>query len=78
MNKKFLSVLMATTLSLPMFGDSEVINMRTLGLQSPIGIESTPSFSWMVKSSERGFRQRAYEINVTDAMRIIDYLLGKR
>ena len=67
MNKKFLSVLMATTLSLPMFGDSEVINMRTLGLQSPIGIESTPSFSWMVNSSERGFRQRAYEINVTDA-----------
>jgi len=45
----------------------EVTHMRTIGMDAPIGIESTPTFSWEIASSERGVRQSAYEIQVTDA-----------
>ena len=45
----------------------EVTHMRTIGMDAPIGIESTPTFSWEIASSERGVRQNAYEIQVTDA-----------
>lgn len=46
--------------------DTQVTQLRTLGLDNPIGIESTPSFSWKISSTERNFVQSAYEIEVSE------------
>lgn len=46
---------------------TDVVQLRTLGLEQPLGIESTPAFSWKISSSDRGYKQSAYEIVVTDA-----------
>ncbi|MBQ5380759.1 MAG: alpha-L-rhamnosidase N-terminal domain-containing protein, partial [Paraprevotella sp.] len=64
MNKKYFCLCFATLLSLSSFSLHEVMDLRTLGLKSPIGIESNPSFSWKTGSTERGFLQSAYEIVV--------------
>lgn len=44
-----------------------VTNMKVSGLNQPLGIDQTPTFSWQTESDERGFVQRSYEIRVTDA-----------
>lgn len=41
--------------------------LKVLGLTAPLGIDEAPTFSWQTVSDERGFRQSAYEITVTDA-----------
>ncbi len=56
---------------------SEIVETRTLGLHNPIGIESAPTFSWKIKADKRGFRQQAYEINVTDANGTLVWSSGK-
>lgn len=55
----------------------EVTDLRTLGLKTPMGIESNPAFSWKIRSAERGLRQRAYEITVTDAAGKVMWKSGK-
>ena len=47
-------------------GQDTVTELRTLGLNEPIGIESTPTFSWKINSDQRGIKQGTYEISVTD------------
>lgn len=54
-------------MSLTASASSEIVETRTLGLVNPIGIESTPRFSWKVKSDQRGYRQQAYEITVSES-----------
>ena len=49
------------------FGNTTVVDLRVLGLKAPMGIESRPTFSWKIQSDERGYRQSAFEIAVTDA-----------
>ena len=67
MSKKYFCLCFATLLSLSSFSLHEVIDLRTLGLKAPIGIESNPSFSWKMVSNERGIKQSAYEIVVEDS-----------
>lgn len=58
------SLLFAATAS----ASTRIVETRTLGLLNPLGIESTPTFSWKIKSDKRGYIQKAYEITVTDAL----------
>lgn len=57
--------------------DNGVVDLRTLGLAAPLGIESTPTFSWKIESQERGYKQSAYEIRVTDAGGSVVWSSGK-
>lgn len=43
----------------------KITDMRVCGLDSPLGIDQAPTFSWRTESDERGFRQSAYAITVT-------------
>ena len=43
-----------------------IIQMRVNNLALPFGIDQTPRFSWIITAQERGERQTAYEIEVTD------------
>ncbi len=61
------TLLLAAWVSLTASASSEIVETRTLGLVNPIGIESTPRFSWKVKSDQRGYRQQAYEITVSES-----------
>ena len=45
----------------------KVTSMKVSGLDWPLGIDQTPTFSWQTLSDERGFIQQSYEITVTDA-----------
>ena len=67
MKTRFLNLAMTFALTLSAYGNTEVTELRTLGLQNPMGIESTPSFSWKIKSTERSYIQSAYEITVEDS-----------
>lgn len=58
--------MLAVLAALNAFGADKVVDMRTLGLSSPLGIESTPAFSWKIETDKRGFLQHAYEITVRD------------
>lgn len=50
------------------YADFYPTNLKVNGLVSPQGIDTAvPTFSWQTKSSERGFRQSAYEITVKTA-----------
>lgn len=64
---RIIYIVTALAISLSAYAGTEVTELRTLGLKNPLGIESTPSFSWKIKSTERGYTQSAYEINVSDA-----------
>ena len=66
MRTRTATLLLAAWVSLTVRGASEIVETRTLGLLHPIGIESTPNFSWKVKSDQRGYRQQAYEITVNE------------
>ncbi len=67
MKTKTMTLLLAAWSSMNICAASEIVETRTLGLLNPIGIESTPSFSWKVKSDQRGYRQQAYEITLSEA-----------
>lgn len=45
---------------------ADITRMRVNDLESPIGIDQTPSFSWQLQSEARDVRQTAYKIVVTD------------
>ena len=63
--KQVLFLCMAAALVNPLFAAHEVTELRTLGLDTPMGIESNPTFSWKFTSDERSVIQGAYEITVT-------------
>ena len=67
MNKKVWSLVAAIALSVMAHAAHQVVDLRTLGLHAPLGIESSPTFSWKIKADERGYRQSAFEIVVTRA-----------
>lgn len=67
MSKKIFILILSAWSFLSATSQNEVINLRTLGLKSPIGIESTPVFSWSINSGERDVVQGAYEITVRRA-----------
>ncbi|MCM1108313.1 MAG: glycoside hydrolase family 78 protein [Clostridium sp.] len=47
--------------------DIRPTHLQVAGRTAPLGIDrSTPTFSWQTESDERGFRQAAYQIVVTD------------
>lgn len=46
--------------------DIDINRLRVNNLDSPLGIDQTPRFSWVVATQERGGRQTAYEIEVVD------------
>lgn len=77
MSKKILSFIAATAISAMSYAGQDVVELRTLGLKAPLGIESTPTFSWTVKSNERGFKQSAYELTVADADGAVVWSSGK-
>ena len=66
MRKTFNTFIMAFVSTIPLMGQDTVTELRTLGLNEPIGIESTPTFSWKINSDQRGIKQGTYEISVTD------------
>ncbi|MDE6721876.1 MAG: glycoside hydrolase family 78 protein [Bacteroidaceae bacterium] len=65
--KRPLYLLFIASLALQSFANDSIVGLRTLGVEKPLGIESTPAFSWKIESSRRGYRQSAYEITVTDS-----------
>lgn len=64
---RIITVITVLTFSSSAFAGTKVVELRTLGLKNPLGIESTPNFSWKIQADERGYQQKAYEITVTDA-----------
>ncbi len=74
---RFKLLFILSVMSLPTFSSNEVTRLRTIGLESPIGIESTPDFSWEIVSTERGVQQSAYEICVSEANGTIVWNSGK-
>ena len=62
---RFLSLIALWAVSLSMFA-LEVNNLRTQAYTNPIGIDiSSPSFSWVLSSTERGVMQTSYSIKVS-------------
>ena len=45
----------------------DINTLRVNNLDSPLGIDQAPRFSWVVTTPERGAYQTAYEIEVVDA-----------
>ncbi len=66
MKQRLVTFLILVAAALGVSAATEIADMRTLGMRNPLGIESTPTFSWVVKADRRGFRQQAYSITVTD------------
>lgn len=63
--KKILLFVTIWSVTIGMFA-LEVNNLRTQAYTNPIGIDiSTPSFSWMLSSTERGVMQKSYSIRVS-------------
>ena len=77
MKNRFLSFCMAVLWVVPSYAGHVVTDMRTLGMDAPIGIESNPAFSWKIVSNERGVVQSAYEIVVTDEAGTMVWSSGK-
>ena len=77
MNKKIVFLIATIAISAISDAGNKVVDLRILGLHAPIGIESTPTFSWKIKSDERGYRQSAFEIVVTNANGAIVWNSGK-
>lgn len=75
--KRPLYLLLIASLALQSFANDSIVGLRTLGLEKPLGIESTPAFSWKIESSRRGYRQSAYEITVTDSHGVTLWKSGK-
>jgi len=53
------------------FGDgstsyAEVVSLKTNGVENPIGLDSTPEFSWQMNSNRIGAEQTAYQITLSD------------
>lgn len=67
MKFKLFTALLTMFATMEASGLSRVVDLRTLGMDSPLGIESTPTFSWKIDTDERGFLQHAYEITVSNA-----------
>lgn len=44
----------------------ELINLRTLHMRDPVGIDENPYFSWMLQSSRKNVMQEQYRIYVED------------
>lgn len=44
----------------------QLINLKTLHMKNPLGIDLNPYFSWMMQSDEFNVVQTAYQIEVTD------------
>lgn len=65
--KKLCAALCAILVALAAAAQGKIVDMRVLGLDSPLGIESAPTFSWKTQTDQRGFRQGAYEIFLSDA-----------
>ena len=63
--KRFFLLMGLWAVSVCMFA-LEVNNLRTQAYTNPIGIDiTTPSFSWMITSTERGVMQTSYSIKVS-------------
>ncbi len=66
MNLKTLYTFCLMCVTFCFYGQTRVSDLLTIGMDSPLGIESTPTFSWKIETDTRGFLQSAYEITVTD------------
>ena len=65
--KNFLVILIIiiSTAAAAASNEISVYDLRTIGLKSPIGIEEAPLVGWKIHSSDRGFRQKAYRLQVS-------------
>ncbi len=67
MNTKFLAAAAALLLSSVMAFATDIVNLRTESLETPLGIdERRPLFSWQMSSSETGALQRAYRLLLSE------------
>lgn len=64
---RIIALWMVLSVSLMAHADVSVTSMRVCGLDSPLGIDDVPVFSWHTQSDRRGFKQKSYEITVLDA-----------
>lgn len=64
MNKRFLFLLCFVFNTLFLAASVRITDMKVSGLRQPLGIDTTPSFSWQVTNDERGFIQSSYQIVV--------------
>ena len=48
------------------FCQTQLKDLRTSGLNNPLGIDQTPVFSWKAVSTSKNFKQASYSISVTD------------
>ena len=55
----------------------DINTLRVNNLDSPLGIDQAPRFSWVVTTPERGACQTAYEIEVVDAQGTMMWNSGK-
>ena len=55
----------------------DINTLRVNNLDSPLGIDQPPRFSWVVTTPERGAYQTAYEIEVVDAQGTMMWNSGK-
>jgi len=55
----------------------EIAGLKCQSAISPVGVDTTtPKFSWLVESRERGQRQTAYQILATWGMGAADFSLS--
>lgn len=67
MNNKFLAATALLLLSSALAFATDIVNLRTESLETPLGIdERRPLFSWQMSSSETGALQRAYRLLLSD------------
>ncbi len=66
--KKILSVSLFMFMSLAIWAETSITNLKVQGLVEPLAVEDTnPMFSWQMKSDVTGQSQKAYQIIVTNA-----------
>lgn len=56
---------------------NDINKLRVNNLDTPVGIDQTPRFSWVVTAQERGEYQTAYEIEVVDEQGAEVWISGK-
>ena len=66
MKRIYILCLVIISVTLQTFAAFSVTNMKTCNMNSPVGIDRTPTFNWHASSDSRGFYQSAYQIVVTN------------
>ncbi len=52
-------------------GDLSPVGLKCMNLENPAGVQGTPAFSWIIESDENDVRQTAYQIVLSDDLKML-------